>query len=182
MGIGESREIIFLGFIVFTKRGTDLNNKNTLKRIEKIFPDYFQRFKLPEGAREEAIRVYRACRSGKCDRSSFLPSFEENKGILNPFVDLTDPGQYSLSTYEKPTDVKRFAGVISDMKVPYQIAVGVTDPKHGLVQRTRERTKKRTSHVDWWLYKDATPYDEFEMIADFEQHLQNYIKERDEKK
>lgn len=118
-------------------------NNNTLKRIEKIFPDYFQRFGLPEGAREESIKVYRACRSGQCDKNSFLPSFEENGAVLNPLVDLTDPGQYSLSTYEKPTDVKRFAGVIFDMKVPYQIAVGMTNPRHGLVQRTRERTKKK---------------------------------------
>lgn len=159
-----------------------MNNKNTVKQIEKIFPDYFQRFELPEGAREESITVYRACRSGKCDKNSFLPSFEENGCVLNPLADLTDPGQYSLSTFEKPKDVKRFAGVISDMKVPYQIAIGETNPRHGLVQRTRERTKKRTSHVDWWLYKSASPYDEFEMIDNFEEHLQNYIKERDRKK
>lgn len=154
-----------------------MNEKNNLKRIEKIFPDYFQRFKLPEGAHEELIRVYRACRSGKCDKDSFLPSFEESGYINNPLIDVTDPGQYSLSTFEKPKDVKRFAGVMSDMKVPYKIAVGETNPRHGLVQRTRERTKKRTSHVDWWLYKNAVPYEEFEMIADFEEYLQNYIKE-----
>ena len=159
-----------------------MNGANALQRIEKIFPDYFQRFKLPDGAREELIKVYRACRSGKCDKDSFLPSLEENGCVINPLVDLTDPGQYSLSTFEKPKDVKRFAGVISDMKVPYQIAVGETNPRHGLVQRTRERTKKRTSHVDWWLYKDASPYDEFEIIADFEEYLQNYMKERDDKK
>ncbi len=110
------------------------------------------------------------------------PFIEENGCVLNPIVDSTDPGQYSLSTYEKPTDVKRFAGVISDMKIPYQIVIGETNPRHGLVQRTKERTKKRTSHVDWWLYKDASPYDEFEMIDNFEEHLQNYIKKRDEKK
>lgn len=174
-------EIIFLVYDIY-KRGIDLNNKNTLKQIEKIFPEYFQRFQLPKGAREESIKVYRACKSGKCDRISFLPSFEESGQVLNPSVDLTDPGQYSLSTYEKPTEVKRFAGVMSDMKVPYQIAIGMTDPRHGLVQRTKERTKRKTSHVDWWLYKDASPYDEFEMIVDFEEHLQNYNKERDEKK
>ena len=44
----------------------------------------------------------------------------------------------------------------------------------------RER-KKSGSHVDWWLYENATPYDEFEIIVDFEKHLQNYIRERDEK-
>lgn len=159
-----------------------MNNMNNLKRIEKIFPDYFQRFKLPDGAREERIKVYRACRSGKCDKDSFLPSFEENGYVINPLVDSSDPGQYSLSTFEKPKDVKRFAGVMSDMKIPYQIAIGETDPRHGVVQRTKERTKKRTSHVDWWLYKDASPYEEFEMIVDFEKYFQNYIKERDERK
>ncbi|MCB5755821.1 hypothetical protein LIR06_12970 [Mediterraneibacter faecis] len=159
-----------------------MNNMNNLKRIEKIFPDYFQRFKLPDGAREERIKVYRACRSGKCDKDSFLPSFEENGYVINPLVDSSDPGQYSLSTFEKPKDVKRFAGVMSDMKIPYQIAIGETDPRHGLVQRTKERTKKRTSHVDWWLYKDASPYEEFKMIVDFEKYFQNYIKERDERK
>ncbi len=150
----------------------------TTKKIEKIFPDYFTRFELPAGAREERIKVYRACRSGKCDSASFLPSFEEHGFVLNPLADPTDPGQYSLSTYEKPTHVKRFSGVMSDMGVPYRIAVGITNPKHGLVQRTRERKKKSGSHVDWWLYRDATPYDEFELIIDFEEHLQSYIRER----
>ena len=157
-----------------------MDEKQT-KRIEKIFPDYFDRFEMPAGAREENIKVYRACRSGKCDRDSFLPSFEENGFALNPLADPTDPGQYSLSTFEKPTHVKRFAGAISDMKVPYQIAIGMTNPKHGVEQRTRERKKTSGSHVDWWLYENATPYDEFEIIVDFEKHLQNYIRERDEK-
>ena len=165
-----------------TKRGIDLNNINTIKRIEKIFPDYFQRFKLPDGAREELIKVYRACRSGQCDKESFLPSFEENGCVINPLADSADHGQYSLSTFEKPKDVKRFAGVVSDMKIPYQIAVGETNPRHGLVQRTKERSKKRTSHVDWWLYKDASPHEEFEIIVNFEEFFQNYMKERDEKK
>ena len=92
--------------------------KNTKKRIENKFPHYFERLILRAGAREELIKVYRACRSGRCDKNSFLPSFEENGYVLNPIVDLTDPGQYTLSTFEKPTDVKRFAGVMSDMKVP----------------------------------------------------------------
>lgn len=77
--------------------------------------------------------------------------------------------------------LKDLRGAISDMKVPYQIAIGMTNPKHGVVQRTRERKKKSGSHVDWWLYENATPYDEFEIIVDFEKHLQNYIRERDEK-
>ena len=103
--------------------------------------------------------------------------------MLNPLANEKDPaGQYSLSSFEKPRDVKRYVGVMSDMKVPYQIAIGETNPIHGVVQRTKERTKKRTSHVDWWLYKDARPYEEFSLIADFEKYLQDYAKERDDKK
>lgn len=159
-----------------------LEKQGAIRQIAKIFPDYFDRFELPEGARSEAIKVYRACRSGKCDKASFLPSYEQNNFVLNPLADEKDPGQYSLSSFEKPKDVKRYAGVMSDMKVPYQIAVGETNPRHGVVQRTRERTKKKTSHVDWWLYRDATPYEEFSLIADFEKYLQDYNQERDDRK
>lgn len=151
------------------------------ERIEKIFPDYFKKFELPAGAIEESIGVYRACRSGKCDAASFLPSYEESGFLLSPLADPNDPSQYSLSTFEKPTHVKRFASLCSDMKVPYKIAKGVTSPEYGLVQRTKERKPKSRSHVDWWLYKNATPYKVFKIIPDFENHLQNYIKERNEK-
>ncbi len=157
-----------------------MGDKETKDKIDKIFPEYFNRFKIPEGAREERIKVYRACRSGKCDKESFLPSFEQNGFRLMPLIDSADPGQYSLSTYEKPKDVKRFAGVMSDMEVPYTIAVGYTDPRHGIVQRTRERVKSKSSHVDWWLYTDARPYEEFEMIDNFEEYILNCKKEREQ--
>lgn len=152
-------------------------DENTLIRVEKIFPDYFDRFEMPAGAHEESIKVYRACRSRKCDAESFLPSYEENGFKTDPMLEENDPGQYSLSTFEKPAHVKRFAMVRPDFPVPYKIAVGNTNPVYGVVQRTKERTGGKSSHVDWWLYKDAKPYLEFELIEDFEEYLQNYRKE-----
>lgn len=153
------------------------------EKMEKIFPDYFKRFELPEGAGEELIQVYRACRSGKCDRESFLPSFEEKGCNVSLLSDPTDPSEYSLSTYEKPKDIKRFASMTSDMKVPYQIALGETNPKYGLVQRTKKRKPEcKSSHVDWWLYKDAAPYKEFKIIENFEEYITNYKKARTENK
>ena len=149
----------------------------------KIFPDYFSRFELPQGAREELIQVYRACKSGKCDRESFLPSFEEQRCNENLIRDPTDPSEYSLSTYEKPKDIKRFAFLNSDMQVPYQIAIGNTNPEYGLVQRTKERNPKhKSSHVDWWLYKDVTPYKNFNIIDNFDEYFKNYKKEKDKNK
>lgn len=158
-----------------------MNNldKKEQTTLERIFPDYFERFELPEGARSESIKVYRACKSGKCDRKSFLPTFEENGFVVDDGADEKDPGQYSLSTYEKPTHVKRFAGVMYDIKEPCRIAMGETNPIYGLVQRTKERKKCKSSHVDWWLYKEATPYMEFQIIEDFDKYLEDYIQERD---
>ena len=146
----------------------------TITTIEKIFPDYFDRFEMPEGAREESITVYRACKTGKCDEASFIPSFEENGYKVNPPSEEKDPGQYSLSTYEKPKDIKRFVKINSEYSVPYKIAIGQTVPEFGKIQRTRERTGGKSSHVDWWLYKDAKPHTVFELIEDFEEYLKNY--------
>lgn len=144
------------------------------------FPDYFNNFKLPEGAREETLTVYRACKSGKCDKASFQPTFEEQGCSLGPLDDPCDPSMYSLSTYLKPKDIKRFAAMDSDMHVPYKIAIGKTEPKCGLIQPTKERKKKsKSSHVDWWLYEDAKPYREFSLIDDFDQHLIEYKKEKE---
>lgn len=151
------------------------------KIIEKVFPDYFDRFDLPEGAHEESIKVYRACRSGKCDRDSFIPTFEQNGCKLKQGQEKDDPSVYSLSTFEKPNHIKMWASLNSDMHVPFKIAIGYTDPRHGVVQRTRERKSKSKSHVDWWLYRDAEPYMEFELIDDFEKHLKEYLEGRDRK-
>ena len=143
-------------------------------RLEKIFPDYFEKFELPSGAHEEEIKAYRACATGECDEMSFIPSFEENGYQYLEDDDPKDPSVYSLSLFEKPKDVKRFASMTSEFQVPYKIALGITASECGLVQRTRERTRKRTSHIDWWLYLGAMPHKYFELIPDFENYLTLY--------
>lgn len=148
------------------------------KKIERLFPDYFSRFHLPDGAREERITVYRACKTGKCDRISFTPSFEEKGFRYFADEDPSDPGLYSLSVYENPKDIKRFVKMNSEFQIPYTIAVGNTESQYGLVQRTRERENRKTSHVDWWLYKDAKPYEAFSIIPDFEEYIDEYKKNR----
>lgn len=158
-----------------------MENQKSKERLERIFPAYFKNFDLPEGAREQLLHVYRACRSGKCDADSFMSTFEEKGCVIDETDDETDPSLYSLSTYEKPNHIKRFASMDSDMRIPYKIAIGVTDPAYGLAQRTKERKSKSGSHVDWWLYQGAAPYKVFTLIPDFEQHLKEYIEKRDEK-
>jgi len=147
--------------------------KKDMTFIKKIFPDYFERFNLPEGAKEMEIEVFRACKSWVCDRESFTPTFEEQGykylGSQNP----SDPGIYSLSTCERAVDIKRFVKTNSEYERPYKIAIGKTDGKYGVAQRTRERKDGyRGSHVDYWLYRDAKPYESFRMIDDFNQYMQ----------
>ena len=157
--------------------------ENKIQKLKKIFPEYFSLFELPEGAHEEAIKVYRACRTGQCDKESFLPTYEERGFQYFEHDNPQDPGIYSLSTYENPKHIKRFAAMNSDFLVPYKIAVGYTEPEYGLVQRTSERKpqKRCGSHIDWWLYQNANPQEVFELIPDFEEYLDEFLKERDEK-
>lgn len=147
-------------------------------KLKKFFPDYFNRFEMPAGAHEESINVYRACKTGQCDKGSFLPSFEENNFAYLSGDDPDDPSVYSLSTYEKPKDIKRFVNFTSEYKKPYKIAFGNTSPECGLVQRTSERTGKKGSHVDWWLYETSTPYMNFSIITDFNGYYEKYKIER----
>ena len=99
-------------------------------QAEKKFPSYFVNFQIPEWAREQKLEVYRACRTGKVERESFLNC---------------------------------------SYGVPFVIAKGVTNPVHGICLETKEwkrnlGIKYKGSHVDWWLYADAEPYIEFEVI------------------
>jgi len=142
----------------------------------KKFPSYFPPHVPPENAKEENIRVYRACKTRKLDKISFTPSFEEN-GHKCPNEDTGNPSVYSLSTYESPKDVKRFVAMNSEYNKPFKIAVGNTLPKYGVVLRAKDKElgrKSKSSHVDWWLYDGVEPYNAFSMIENFTQHLNEW--------
>ena len=73
-----------------------------------------------------------------------------------------------MSVYMKFKDVKRFMKMTSKYKVPFVIAEGKTNPKYGVCAITREwkqllGEKCKSSHVDYWLYKDATPWKDFHL-------------------
>ncbi len=148
----------------------EASNKN------KRFPAYFANFSLPKDAIEQEILGYRACKTNQLDEDSFTPSYEENGFKVNEDEDPLEPSVYSLSLFEKPKDVRRFAIINSDIRPPMKIAIGYTEPSCGVSQRTRERTKKKTSHIDWWLYEGAKPYLYFVLIEDFKTYLEWYKK------
>lgn len=147
----------------------ELSDTMNKEQIVKKFPSYFENFEMPKWAREQELQVYRACATGKVDRESFLNSFEENEYKISVDGDVHDPQEYSLSTYIKLRDVKRFMTMDSRFGVPFVIAKGTTKPIHGICLETKEwkrnlGIKYKGSHVDWWLYTDAEPYKEFEVL------------------
>lgn len=147
-----------------------------MEKLKKKFPAYFDKFVLPEGAKEQYIEVFRACKTNNLERESFLPTYEENNYSCCG-EDTTDPGEYSLSTYEKPKDVKRFTATNNQFRPPYKIAKGITEPSCGPSQRTKERKPKlKSSHVDWWIYENEEPNKHFELIQDFEKFYSDYNK------
>lgn len=135
------------------------------------FPSYFKNFTLPECAAEQLIYVYRACATRKIEQASFLNTYEENSFAITVDKEADDPQEYSLSTYERLRDVRRFVAVTAKFSPPLLLAKGATHPSCGVSCRTKEwKTRYKGSHVDWWLYKDSRPWEHFEEV-DYEEEL-----------
>jgi len=136
-------------------------------QAKKVFPAYYDNFKMPPEAKEQELTVYRACETRKLERESFLDSYEANGFQVPANFEPTDPIVYSMSTYLKLRDVKRFVVTNSKHQPPFALAKGITDPIHGICCETRqwkEGYPNSSSHVDFWLYKDAEPWRSFALV------------------
>lgn len=131
----------------------------TRDEILRKFPKGFPVGLLPEGAKEENIVVYRVCRTGKVEEASFLPTYLDELSQTKENEDSAQEiGHYSMSTYEKLRDVRQKLKFFRGQSPAAIAARGVTEGCCGPTQRTRERTKTKSSHVDWWLYEGARPH------------------------
>lgn len=127
--------------------------------IKAKFPNGFPVERLPKGAKEENIEVYRICRSGKVEDASFLPAYlDEISKTKENENEIHEIGYYSLSVYEKIRDAKNKLKFFRGKQPSAIAAKGITDKSCGVTQRTKERTGKKDSHIDWWLYEDSTPH------------------------
>ena len=136
-----------------------------VEKAKKIFPAYFENFEIPSAAIEQEIEVYRACRTGKIERESFLNSYEENGYSISADGSIDDPQEYCLSTYFRLNDVKRFVILDSKFQPPWRLAKGHTTKEDGLSCKSKEWKKTKSSHVDWWLYIGAEPWLAFEEVS-----------------
>lgn len=133
--------------------------------MKKCFPSYFQNFSLPGCAREQSISVYRACPTRKMEEASFLNSYEENGFTIAAGAKEDDPQQYCLSTCERLRDIHRFVAIDSRYSPPFTLARGTTHSACGVSCRTKDwKPKHKGSHVDWWLYVGATPWEHFSEV------------------
>lgn len=133
------------------------------EKARKVFPAYFDSVQIPTEAAEQEIPVYRACHTHKIERASFLNTYEENGFTVCPDMDVNDPQQYSLSTYMKVKDIRRFVVIDSRYQPPWTLAKGHTTIEDGPSCETRKWKKgHKSSHVDWWLYEGAEPWNAFE--------------------
>ena len=140
--------------------------RTDLDELREKYPPGFPVEDLPEGARGERIIVYRICRSGKVDPSSFLPSYLDELAMTKENAEAEhDIGYYSLSTFSKENDAKRALKFFRGKQPNAVLAIGSTEPSCGLCQRTKERKKNAKSHVDWWLYQGAEPHIFFQEVC-----------------
>ena len=152
----------------------------TEQLAKKVFPEYFKNFTMPETAQEQEIEVYRACRTKKIERESFLNTYEENGFKVPADKREDDPQQYCLSTYRNPRDIKRFVVADKDYQPleskqyprPWALAKGHTTKEDGLSCMSNtwktyktQRKAQKDSHVDWWLYEGAEPWLAFEVTT-----------------
>lgn len=140
----------------------------------KCFPDYFAETvqeQIAEAGKEENIAVFRVGKYGKNDRTAFLNYYDEVveglKVVRNRDKYLerckNDIDRLSISCYEKLEDIIDYFKVTLKESYPERILLkGETAISCGLSKRTRERKAScEDSHVDWWLYEGATPYEWF---------------------
>lgn len=137
------------------------------RNLQKKFPEYFKNFEFPPGTEERELSVFRACKTQKIDKESFLNSYEENGFKVLTTHESNDPQLYSMSTYMQLKDLKRYMTLNENYPKPFIIASGKTNPEYGVCAITKEWKKrlgikyKGGSHVDWWLYEGATPWKDF---------------------
>lgn len=127
-----------------------------------------------KNGKEIEINVYRVGKYGKNDNAAFLNYYDEVilglKTVRNKERYLekckNDINKLSISCYYDKEDIEYYFGITLKDAYPERIFLyGITDKRHGISQKTKERKIEQTdSHVDWWLFKNSTPWESFNEV------------------
>ena len=147
------------------------------RKIKSQFPEYFSAEALQKillYGRAEEINVYRVGKYGHNDNKAFLNYYDEVLLGLKPIRKKEAAlkkyrhsiGNLSISCYEDFDDIKDYYMLTLKDDYPKRILLrGKTSGECGLSCRTRSRDENcSNSHVDWWLYQDASPWQFFHEV------------------
>ena len=125
---------------------------------------------LDLGAKEQKFNVYRICKLGIINESAFVGSVEESlRRGKKIFPKPDDVGNYSTSCHLKISDSRKILQHALRNPPHAIIAKGIIKPEKGLSQLTSERNPEQNdSHVDWWIYANASPHLDFKEVTDDE--------------
>lgn len=142
----------------------------------KIFPDYFSQEAIDQitfWGKMDNIHVYRVGKNGKL-ADAFYNYYEEVilglKKVRNIESTLkkyqNDIDSLSVSCYHNINDIRYYYSITLKEDYPKRILLeGTTSPEYGLASKTKDRKpNKQDSHVDYWLYQNATPWETFKEI------------------
>lgn len=133
---------------------------------------------IEDGAGDNTFEnVYRVDNYGKCNRDAFLSSFQEKKkrnGLNNRDSykqqnNEYDIGEYSTSLSSNKREIKNTLKMMENHYNRPKILIGNINPKYGKSMKTRESKSQRYSkrnHIDWWLYEDADPSNDFRYLEE----------------
>jgi len=136
-----------------------------------IFPNYFSENAISQiliYGKQANMHVYRVGKYGKDKTTAFLNYYDE---VICGLKTVRKPEKYlekcknnidklSVSCYLEMKDISYYFEITLKDDYPERVLLeGTTNHKCGLAQKTSEREKeRRDSHVDWWIFKDATPW------------------------
>lgn len=140
----------------------------------QYFPAYMTEDAINEiyiWGKEKNIAVYRVSKYGNDITTAFLNYYEEISRDLKIVRNKTNElekcskkiDSLSVSCYYDKKDIIDYYLGLTCKNFPEAILLeGETSSKHGLSSITKERKlHTQNSHVDWWIYDKATPWDSF---------------------
>ena len=118
----------------------------------------------PKDSAEQNLEVFRLTQQkGVVLQSDFLSIYEINKRRNRINQDnLRDISYYGVSLF---SDIDDANNLLRKMGWKFKdISQGITKSSDGCLRK--EPSKAGQSHLDWWLYEDATPEDYFTILGE----------------
>ena len=136
-----------------------------MQKFPDCFPENFESEILPKDIEYFSLHAYRILKEGKLNRQAFMSTFEEFKDKkykprgFNP----NSPDTYSTSLFSDMHEIKNILKIMLRHNPPALIAEGTTEPCCGPNKRDSQN-----SHINWWIFKDASPEIYFKVVAENE--------------